>query len=162
MYHKNKQLRVNNLSKEHKNVIRFFNGEFDYIYEECQKDSATLGWSSQLKGIAVPLFVLLLDKNKMITKAGERLIDGIAYRLGFIEDDKKHFTDRFLKWKEKVPLTNEQYEKYIVWLKEEVDKRTEAVVGGGYRNSYYKAAVLITALGETMESNGTESSMVSI
>ena len=113
-----------------------------------------MGWSSGFKGIAVPLFVLLLDKNKKITKAGERLIDGIVYRLGFIEDDKKHFVDWFLKWKEKVLLTNEQYEKYIAWLKKEVDKRTEAVVGGGYRNSYYKAAVLITALGETMESNG--------
>ncbi len=42
----------------------------------------------------------------------------------------------------------------IGWIKKEVDKRTEAVVGGGYRKSYYKAAALITALGETLESNG--------
>ena len=35
-----------------------------------------------------------------------------------------------------------------------MDKRAEAIAGGGYRKSYYKAAVLVTALGETMESNG--------
>lgn len=40
------------------------------------------------------------------------------------------------------------------WLEKEVDKRAEAVVGGGHRKSYYKAAILIVALGETLESNG--------
>ena len=70
------------------------------------------------------------------------------------EDHSKSFTDQFVGWKEKVVLRNEQYEKYIAWLKEEIDKRTEVVVGGNHRKSYYKAAVLITALGETLESNG--------
>jgi hypothetical protein len=153
-YHKNKQMMVNSLSKEHKKLLRFFNGEFDYIYEDCKKDRTTLGWSNNFKGTVVPLFILLLDKNKKLTKAGQRLIDGIEYRLGFTEDHTKSFTDQFSGWKEKVVLRNEQYEKYIAWLKEEVDKRTEAVVGGNYRKSYYKAAVLITALGETLESNG--------
>lgn len=51
-------------------------------------------------------------------------------------------------------VTEEQYEKYISWLKDEVYKRTETVVGGGYRNSYYKAAALIIALGEALEPNG--------
>lgn len=154
LHHKNKQMMVNSLSKEHKNVIQFFNGEFDYIYEDCKNDKTTLGWSSEFKGIAIPLFILLLSKDKKITKAGQQLINGIIYRSGYIEDDTKSFSERFLSWKEKVVLTNEQYEKYIMWIKEEVDKRTEAVVGGGYRKSYYKAAELIAALGETLESNG--------
>lgn len=153
-YHKNKQMMVNSISKEHKMLLRFFNGEFDYIYEECKKDRTTLGWSSNFKGTVVPLFILLLYKNKKITKAGQRLIDGIEYRLGFTEDYRQSFTEQFLGWKEKVVLRNEQYEKYIGWLKEEIDKRTEAVVGGNHRKSYYKAASLITAIGETLESNG--------
>lgn len=153
-HYKNRQMQVNNLSKEHKNVIQFFNGEFDYIYEYCKNDKTTLGWSSQFKGIAIPLFILLLNKNNKITKAGQQLINGIIYRLGFVEENTKIFLDQFLIWKEKVVLTKEQYEKYIMWLEEEVDKRTEAVVGGGYRKSYYKAAALIAALGETLESNG--------
>ncbi len=55
-YHNNKQMMANNLSKEHKKVVRFFNGEFDYIYEDCKNDKTMLGWSNQFKGIAVPLF----------------------------------------------------------------------------------------------------------
>jgi hypothetical protein len=149
-----KQLLTNYLSKQNKKVIRFFNGEFEYIVEDCIKDRTELGWSSQFKGIAIPLFILLLNSNRKLTKAGQRLIDGIEYRLGYKEDDIKNFTDRFFTWKEKVTLTNEQYEKYTKWLEKEVDRRTEAVVGGGHRKSYYKAAVLIAALGEALESNG--------
>ncbi|QUH25718.1 hypothetical protein [Serpentinicella alkaliphila] len=153
-YHKNKQMMVNSISKEHKMLLRFFNGEFDYIYEECKKDRTTLGWSSSFKGTVVPLFILLLDKNNKITKAGQRLIDGIEYKMGFTGDYRQSFTDQFLYWKEKVILRSEQYEKYIGWLKEEIEKRTESVVGGSHRKSYYKVAALITALGETLESNG--------
>jgi hypothetical protein len=149
-----KHKRVNYLSHEQKNVIRFFNREFDELHDICKKDKTRLGWSSHIKGIAVPLFILLLDHNNKITKVGQQLIDGMKYRLRFVEDDTTSFTECFLNWKEKVVLTKEQYEKYIAWLKDEVDKRTEAVVGEGHRNSYHKAAALIAALGETLESNG--------
>jgi len=151
---KNKQMAVNILSKSHKDIISFFNGEFDYIYNNCIKDKSMLGWSSGFKGIAVPLFILLLNKDNKITIAGEKLINEIIYRLGFAENGVESFLDKFLNWKGKINLTREQYEKYILWLKEEVDERTEAVVGGGYRKSYYKAAMLIAALGETLESDG--------
>ncbi len=151
---KDKQMMANTLTKDHKDVISFFNGEFDYIYNNCIKDKSTLGWSSGFKGIAVPLFILLLNKDDKITIAGKRIINEIIYRLGFAENDAESFLDKFLNWKRKINLTREQYEKYILWLKEEVDKRTEAVVGGGYRKSYYKAAILIAALGETLESDG--------
>lgn len=151
--HRNKQMTANTLSREHKDIIRFFNGEFDYIYDKCKKDNSSLGWSSGFKGIAVPVFILLLNKNEKITKAMEKLINEIIHRLGFIGDAQSFF-EIFLNWKEKQVLTGEQYEKYISWLKDEVDKRTEAVVVGGYRNSYYKAATLVASLGETLESNG--------
>lgn len=154
IHHNKKQKMVNSLSRDNKDIIRFFSGEFDYIYDKCKKDNSTLGWSSGFKGIAVPLFMLLLNKDNKIPKAEEKLINGIMHRLGSEGDDKGSFLDILLIWKEKVNLTKEQYEKYISWLKEEVDNRTEAVVGGGYRNSYYKAAVLIATLGETLESNG--------
>src|SRR5690606_7767141 len=82
-------------------------------------------------------------------------------RLGNQEDEKS-FADRFLCWKDKVVITNDQYDKYISWLREEVDKRTQAVVGGGYRKSYHKAAELITALNETMESKGVSHGRTSL
>ena len=151
---RNKQMIINNLSREHKDIIRFFNGEFDYIYDKYKKDDYILGWSSGFKGIAVPLFIMLLNKEKKSTKAIEKLVKGIIYRLGFTGEDEQRFLDLFLNWREKQTLTEGQYEKYISWLKDEIDKRTEGVVGGGYRKSYYKAAVLVAALGETLESNG--------
>ena len=152
----NKQMRTNNLSKNLKDVIRFFNGEFEYIYDKCIKDKSTLGWSSRFKGIGVPLFILLLNKDRKTTKAGEQLINSIIYRVGFVEDIES-FSNKFLNWKEKQVLTVEQRGEYIEWLKKEVDKRAEAVVGGGYRKSYYKVAELIATLGEALESTGMAS-----
>lgn len=51
-------------------------------------------------------------------------------------------------------LLNKKTRALSRYFYKKVDKRTEAVVGGNHRKSYYKAAALITALGETLESNG--------
>ena len=151
---RNKQMIINALSRDHKDIIRFFNGEFDYIYDKYKNDDYVLGWSSGFKGIAVPLFIMLLNNDKKSTKTIDRLLKGIIYRIGFVGEDEQSFLDSFLNWREKQTLTEDQYEKYMIWLKYEIDKRTEGVVGGGYRKSYYKAAVLVAALGETLEYNG--------
>lgn len=150
----NNQMKINNISLEHKKILRFFNGEFDYIYEECKKDKTYLGWSNNIKGIFVPLFILYLNQSHSLSKAGEKLIEGLKYRLNYSNDDDKNLVERFFIWKDKIKITAEQYEKYVTWIHSEVDKRTDAVVGGGFRGSYYKATALISALGETMESNG--------
>ncbi|KJS50024.1 GNAT family N-acetyltransferase [Desulfosporosinus sp. BICA1-9] len=153
-YYNNKQMLTNAISQDQKKVILFFNREFELIYQECQRDKDFLGWSSQFKGIAVPLFMLLLDRSPKLSKAGHQLLNELKFRIGFMEGDGADLAARFLYWKAKVPLSDEHYQKYRPWLEAEVDKRAEAIVGGGYRKSYYKAALLITALGETMESNG--------
>lgn len=98
---------VNSLSRDHKDIIKFFSREFDYIYDKCKKDNSTIGWSSGFKGIAVPLFILLLNKDNKITKAKEKLINGIIHRLRFEGDGKESFLYTFLIWKEKVNLTKE-------------------------------------------------------
>ncbi|MEN8906227.1 MAG: hypothetical protein ABF289_09755 [Clostridiales bacterium] len=154
MNYKNTQLHVNIISKEDKNIITIFNGDFDYIYGMCKKDKALLGWSSSFKGIAIPLFVLILDKNDKMTKAGKKLISEMNYRLGFEEKDDINFIESFLIWKNKMNITEDHYNKYVEWLKKEIDKRVEAVVGGTHRKSYHKAAAIITAFGEMLESNG--------
>jgi len=69
-------------------------------------------------------------------KAGEKLIEDLKYRLNYSNDDDKSFVEHFFIWKEKIRITSEQYEKYITWLHSEVDKRTDAVVGGGFRGRY--------------------------
>lgn len=147
-------MEINNISLQHKMILHFFNGEFEYIYEECKKDKTYLDWSNNIKGIFVPLFILYLDQSHSFSKAGEKLIEGLNHRLNYSNNDEKNFIERFFIWKNKTKITREQYEKYITWLQSEVDKRTDAVVGGGFRASYYKAALLISALGETIESQG--------
>lgn len=153
---------INFISKEHKDILYFFYGEFNYIYEECKKDKTYLGWRNSIKGVIVPLFILYLDKNKNLSNVGLKLIDEIKYRLNYSDDDEKSFIDRFLIWKGKNEITSEQNEKYITWICSEVDKRTDAIVGGGFRESYFKAAELISALGETMESNGDPGAKVDL
>lgn len=83
------------------------------------------------------MFILYLDKSQNLSKASEKLIEGLTNRLNYLEDDKSFFY-RFLIWKNKVKITSEQYEKYMIWLHSEVDKRTDAVVGGGFREAYRK------------------------
>lgn len=158
----NNQMKANHISLENKKLLQFFNGEFDFIYEECKKDKTYLGWSNNIKGVIVPLFILFLDQNKSFSNVGEKLIDGIKYRLNYSDDGGKSFFERFLIWKDKIKITSDQYEKYISWLKSEVDKRTDAVVGGGFRGSYYKAAMLISSLGETIESQGNAGAKINI
>ena len=158
----NNQMKINHISQENKKLLLFFNGEFDYIYEECKKDKTYLGWSSNIKGIIVPLFILYLDQSECLSKAGEKLLEGIKYRLNYLNDDDKSFFERFLIWKGKVAITSEEQEKYITWLHSEVDIRVDAVVGGGFRGSYYKAAALISALGETIESHGNVGAKINI
>ena len=43
--------------------------------------------------------------------------------------------------------------KYIEWLKNIIDIRVEKIVNGHHRHSYFKAAKLVVALGEVLESN---------
>ncbi|WP_440897417.1 hypothetical protein ACS127_05450 [Amphibacillus sp. Q70] len=150
---KNIQLQLNSLSKENKKAIDFFNQEFDKIIDLCQKNKTVLGWSTHFKGLLVPLFILLMNKSNQLTVAGNKLLDNIVIRLGY-RNEQERFLEQFIYWKEKIVITDQEAKKYINWLQKEVDKRTEAVVSGGFRNSYYKPAALIVALGEAMESFG--------
>lgn len=62
-YNIKNQMKINNISLEYKKILCFFNGEFEYIYEECKKDKTYLGWSNNIKGILVPLFILYLNPH---------------------------------------------------------------------------------------------------
>ncbi|MFZ2259035.1 MAG: hypothetical protein WAV55_13075 [Clostridiaceae bacterium] len=51
-----------------------------------------------------------------------------------------------------VKLTDDPYLESIGWLNETIVSKARAIIGGGYRTTCYKAAELIAALGEIMES----------
>lgn len=129
--------------------------DFNKIQQICIKDRETLGWSNSFKGMAIPLFLLMLDKNKHYSKAGTKLITNLQNRIVFNEKDYgKSFIEYFTMWKERIELTEEEYIQYILWCEGEVAKRVEGITGNNHRNSYHKAAELIVQMGETLESNG--------
>ena len=50
-------------------------------------------------------------------------------------------------------MYNKIQNKYIDWLKDIIDKRVDAIVSNSHRKSYFKAAILVIALNEVLESN---------
>lgn len=145
----------NSISLDTKNIICFFNMQFENIQEKCNKDKNWLGWSNSFKGIAIPLFLLMLDKRNYYSKAGRKLIIGIQYKILFNRKNyERSFEEYFLIWKENLKISNEKYEEYISWCEKQVKGRVDAITGGNYRGSYYKAAELIVQMGEVLEANG--------
>lgn len=71
-----------------------------------------------------------------------------------MQNDDVFFRTCFQAWRASFPISEQQRHKCLELLREKVAKRTEAVVGGGYRGSYYKAAELIVVLGEIEEDMG--------
>jgi hypothetical protein len=149
------QWEENAIEQLDKAVIKFFNMEFMNVVTICNNEKGFLGWSSgDIRGVVVPLFLLAMNKKDTFSKAAEALLKDIAYRLDFEESGDMGFDNCFLMWKEKISFTESEYDDISRWLNEMVQKRTEAVVGGTYRYSYHKAAKLIVAYGEMLESNG--------
>lgn len=144
----------NTLHREDKLLLSFFAGDFDPLINESKKDQNKLGWSRSLKGIAVPLLILLLNKSSQITRTNEDLLQELSFRLGYNAVNSSQFIEQYQVWKKNITVSDDTYAKFMPWIKEEVHYRTESIVDGGIRKSYYKAAELIVALGETMESRG--------
>ena len=150
-----KELSENNTSDLDRSIIRFLYGDFEYAKAKCKADKKYLGWSRSFKGVCIPLFLLLLENGHADSKAKNKIIEFIKNRVE--TNSRSHlklsFEEIILEWKNKI-LFNDEKDEYLEWMIKEVDKRVEAVVGGGFRKSYYKGAELIVYLGQVLESNG--------
>ena len=87
------------------------------------------------------------------------MLSDMKYRMGFAGSEGETFSDYIRAWRMSENIPEEEKEKYIQWLKKEIDRRTEHVVGGGYRKSYFKAAKLVVLLGEILEERGEADGM---
>ena len=152
-----RELTTNSISDHERDVIRFFSGRFHETFEKCRADSTSLGWSSSLKGVVVPLFILALNKEEALTEPAEILWQETAEKLGYsFREDLLH--QDFMNWKQVMTEEIRELEEYMDWIREETDKRVNAVVGGGFRQSYHKAALLLINLGQMLESRGCKGS----
>lgn len=114
-------------------AIRFLHGDFDELIHEVSSNKIELGWSNSSMKFLVSAFLILLAQEQMPYKIKKRLLfyGGI--------DDKD---DMFITWFKKQKINVNKKQGYIDILIKVIDKRTDAILEGMYRKSYYKAALL--------------------
>lgn len=154
---KNNELIENGINRFLYIILNFFIGNFNLFFDECYNVKNPLGWSGSFIQDAVNLLLLYFNENTD-SKVYNSIIHSTFFELGFgkyseISDDD--YTKIFLKWKEnfKIPNADEN----IRWLKTTIENRANEIVGNNHRGSYFKAAILIVALGEVLESNNIQS-----
>ncbi len=125
------------LTSNQKQVLNFLLGDYKEVINKCQEDQSYLGWTTSLKGIIVPLLLMYLKPEKMHYVADAVIMKDLSQML---MDDEKEFNQLFHIWKEKYMMDENFKKKCIHWLETEMNKRTEAIVGGTHRRSYYKVA----------------------
>lgn len=131
-------------------------GDFETGYGDCKNDEKYLGWSGSFQRIFISLMLQYFRKeNGMFRKADASLQNSIRVFLGVGEDGADFFQSCFQAWKSSYVLSEEQRKKCLELLHHKVDERTKAIVGGGHRHSYGKAAELIVVMGEIDEEMGT-------
>ena len=87
--------------------------------------------------------------NSIIYSAFDEL--GFKEDMLFLDNDYKLI---FNKWKINFEINNK--DKYIDWLQSIIEKRVDAIVSNGHRGSYFKAALLVVAFAEVLESNNIQ------
>lgn len=140
------QFDVNTLSAHQKVILKFFLTDAAESMEYCSSKKEHLGWSNEPQGVLVPLFLACVTGKRTMTRAMRAALGRITGRCGF--KDTQEFWDLLVLWREKHFTADEK--ECLLWLEKEIIKRTDAVVGGGYRGSYDKAAELVVALDEIL------------
>ena len=147
------ELERNTVTKENYNYLKFFTGNFEDFFKECLKVKNSLGWSGSFIQYAIYLWLLYFNKN-IDSKVYNNILTQTFNKLSF--KDNTLFLDEdysivFEKWKVQFKIYDKN--KYIDWLKDIIDKRVDAIVSNSHRKSYFKAAILVVALNEVLESN---------
>jgi hypothetical protein len=145
---------INIIGKEKYYLLLFFIGDFEKFYNESIKHKKLLGWTNSFEKISVYLWLLLLNETKEKTKSYTKLLSDIFLDIGYNEKENQFLENNideiWKKWKSKFKLNETIKMKAINWLKEVIENRVEAIMGGNYRKSYYKCALLVVAYSEMM------------
>lgn len=135
------------LTSDQKQILLFLLGNYKEVINKCQEDQNYLGWTSSLKGNIIPLLLMYLKPEKIHYVADDVIMRDLSQMLMI---DEKEFNQLFHFWKEKYMIDGDFKKKCIQWLENEMDKRTEAIVGGTHRRSYYKVAKQLVVLAEIL------------
>lgn len=149
--------RKNRISMKEKDAILFLSGEWARSYEKYKNIPGSLGWSSDSKGVIVPLFLIGLFEGESLHKAGLTLYQDTFQKLGMYSIDEERNNAQFQSWRRFYTFSKEESTTYLPWIEKEVENRVDGIVSNSYRYSYWKAALLVAMLGEVRESRGEPS-----
>jgi len=121
--------------------IHFLNRDYDQIFSLIESNNKALGWTGSVKSILIPLFIGLLSGFCVKAVIIEQYI-GAVLRIKDTEDTLRCLRENIGKY------TAEQERKWYDRCVSEAENRTDAIVSGGFRSSYYKAARLLGAIAE--------------
>lgn len=176
-YHQHRsETAKNNITEIEYQYLYFFSGHFDKVKNWCMEQKSPLGWSGHFIGYGVDLMLLYLYADNNLRKAGKKVAAQVSNRVGF--DESKNlvfmkensvfdtdvsvqkggeiFWNIFCLWKVNYEMSVDDKKVYVDWLESIIDERTNAIVGGKYRNKYNDVALLAAALGEVKESLGVK------
>lgn len=143
-----------------KAAYRFMLGDFAYGWKNSRSVDKNPGWSGSLKELFIMLALVLLKQPEgNMARADEKILNTLRYRLRFDDRCGESFEAALFAWRNAYVLSEAQKEECLNWLRQEIDKRTETIVGGGYRKDYHEAAELIVMLGEVLEEKGEPGGM---
>lgn len=114
-------------------AIQFLHGDFEVLMHEVSSNTIALGWSNNSMKFLVSAFLILLAQDQMPYNIKKRLLF-----YGGIDDTD----DMFITWFKTQKVSVDKKQGYMNILIEAIDKRTDAILEGMYRKSYYKAALL--------------------
>ena len=174
---KDSETEKNNIFEIDYKLLHFFSGHFDKVKKWCMEQKNPLGWSGKFVGYGVHLMILYLYLDTEPGKACENIANNISAYAGLstgknlvfmtentvfeteasMQRSGEVFWDVFNIWKSYYNMSSDEVNSYVEWLESVISKRADGIVGGKYRNSYDKAALLVAALGEVKESLGTKS-----
>ena len=164
------ELEENILDSTTATCLEFLSGEFDKVKRACVNPKGSLGWSGNFIGYGIKIFLLYLYDEECLKKATKNIAGDIAYSFGFNKNEEFYFFVKdlfsksggdtetfwmtFCKWKKYFTMPDHDKNKYLLWVEDIIDKRTNAIVGGQFRNHYTSVALLISSFGEVKESWG--------
>jgi hypothetical protein len=120
-------------------VIHFLNKDYDMVFDAFNKDRKSLGWSSSLKRITIPLFIgLLTGFNEEAVTIKKMIVEKVP-----------EIADFYKLLKVNVGAVTPEQDR--IWRErciKEAENRIDAIVSEKHRGSYSKAAQLLVAISE--------------
>ena len=131
-----------------------------------------MGWSSSFIRQGIRLILLYLYEEPLPSKAAAAISKYVGFQddkesdeiLSFereiIEQSREHktsvFWNYFKRWKRHFQTEEKERKRYLTWAKKIVYDRTDAIVGGKYRNHYSEVAILLAIVAEIEEGMGVQ------